>query len=215
MLRRSTTTGRAISRSAASRFERAGHCTHSRNDHPCVGNRARIHRGMRIFDVGQFAARLLHADRVVRAHLGPCEQQVTAELTAPRACRSVSGSKGRPSTAMVLPRKAADHGTRDLARHRALGRLSLTASRPPRCADGTSWSAPSRQLAGILRETRAAKPGPALQEFGAMRCRADAARLPERRLRPFRRDRPISLMNVILGLGMRWRVFDHSAVRGP
>src|SRR5712671_4785940 len=46
-----------------------------RHDHQCVGAaRARIGI-IAIFDVGQFAARLLHADRVVRAHLGAHVEQ--------------------------------------------------------------------------------------------------------------------------------------------
>src|SRR6266704_6803554 len=46
-----------------------------RHDHQCVGT-ARAYIGIvAIFDIGQFAARLLHADRVVRAHLGAHVEQ--------------------------------------------------------------------------------------------------------------------------------------------
>ena len=91
------------------------------HDHHGVGA---AHAGVgivAIFDIGQFAARLLHADRIVRAHLGAHVEQAGHQRDRRRLAHVVGvGLEGQAEHGDGLAAQAAAGRIGDLARHRAL-----------------------------------------------------------------------------------------------
>ena len=128
-----------------------------------------------IFDIGQFAARLFHADGIVRPHLGAQVEQPGHQRDRRRLAHVVGvGLEGQAEHGDGLAAQAAAGGIGDLARHRA---LAVVVDRQHRLDDPQRHVVIERDLhqrAGILWKTRAAEAGAGMQEF-----RADAIVEPD------------------------------------
>ena len=145
------------------------------HDHHGVGA---AHAGIgivAIFDIGQFAARLFHADRIVRAHLRAHVEQPGHQRDRRRLAHVVGvGLEGEAEHGDGLAAQTAAGGVGNLARHRA---LAVVVDRQHRLDDPQRHVVIERDLdqrAGVLREARAAEARTGMQEF-----RADAVVEPD------------------------------------
>ena len=121
-----------------------------------------------IFDIGQFAARLLDANRIVRAHPGAHVEQPGHQRDRWRLAHVVGiGLEGEAEHGDRLAAQAAAGGGGDLAGHRS---LAVVVDSEHRLDDAQLHVIVLRDLdqrTGVLREARAAEARPRMQEFGA------------------------------------------------